>query len=290
MKTEIKITNDASVCTIDIEGVIGVPENEQFSDSSHSVATYERLREELDKIGNIQAKEVVVNIRSTGGDVNDALLIYESLVALDAKITTRCYGYTASAATIIAQAAGEGCREIASSALYLVHMSSSSIEGNATDLVERIDLLKKTDDRIASLYAMRSGREKEGFVVLMEQNSGRGRWLTPEEVVEAGLADTIIGVEEGSKQTGIIDKVKGWFSTSNGKEREIDAPIADINILHLPENNLPTTSSIAFEEGQNGVKGTKTSMCEDPSLEGAPTSANALAYAEDLQHLKFRRV
>jgi len=124
----------------------------------------------------------------------------------------------------------------------------------------------------------------------MEQNSGRGRWLTPDEVVEAGLADTIIGVEEGSKQTGIIDKVKGWFSTSNGKEREIDAPIADINILHLPENNLPTTSSIAFEEGQNGVKGTKTSMCEDPSLEGAPTSANALAYAEDLQHLKFRRV
>lgn len=290
MKTEIKITNDASVCTIDIEGVIGVPENEQFSDSSHSVATYERLREELDKIGNIQAKEVVVNIRSTGGDVNDALLIYESLVALDAKITTRCYGYTASAATIIAQAASEGCREIASSALYLVHMSSSSIEGNATDLVERIDLLKKTDDRIASLYAMRSGREKESFVVLMEQNGGRGRWLTPEEVVEAGLADTIIGVEEGSKQTGIIDKVKGWFSTSNGKEREIDAPIADINILHLPENNLPTTSSIAFEEGQNGVKGTKTSMCEDPSLEGAPTSANALAYAEDLQHLKFRRV
>ena len=290
MKTEIKITNDASVCTIDIEGVIGVPENEQFSDSSHSVATYERLREELDKIGNIQAKEVVVNIRSTGGDVNDALLIYESLVALDAKITTRCYGYTASAATIIAQAAGEGCRERASSALDLVHMSSSSIEGNATDLVERIDLLKKTDDRIASLYAMRSGREKEGFVVLMEQNGGRGRWLTPEEVVEAGLADTIIGVEEGSKQTGIIDKVKGWFSTSNGKEREIDAPIADINILHLPENNLPTTSSIAFEEGQNGVKGTKTSMCEDPSLEGTPTSANALAYAEDLQHLKFRRV
>ena len=289
MKTEIKITNDASVCTIDIEGVIGVPENEQFSDSSHSVATYERLRNELDKIDNIQAKEVVVNIRSTGGDVNDAMLIYESLVALDAKITTRCFGYTASAATIIAQAASEGCREIASSALYLVHMSSSTIEGNAADLVERIDLLKKTDDRIASLYATRSGREKESFVELMGQNGGRGKWLTPEEVVEAGLADTIIGGEEHSKQAGLLDKVKGWFSTSNDKEPAGDVPVADINILHLPENNLPSTSSIAFEEGQNGAKGTKTAMCEDPALEGTPTSANALAYAEDLRHLKFRR-
>jgi ATP-dependent protease ClpP protease subunit len=289
MKTEIKITNDASVCTIDIEGVIGMPENEQFSDSSHSVATYERLRGELDKIDNIQAKEVVVNIRSTGGDVNDALLIYESLVALDAKITTRCFGYTASAATIIAQAASDGCREIASSALYLVHMSSSAIEGNASDLVERIDLLEKTDDRIASLYALRSGCEKAHFVELMRQNGGRGRWLTPEEVVKAGLADSIIGVDEGAKQSGILDKVKGWFSTSNDKEQEVVAPVADINILHLPENNLPTTSSIVFEEGQNGVKGTKTAMCEDPSLEGTTTSANAAAYAEDLRHLKFRR-
>lgn len=289
METQIKITNDASVCTIDIEGVIGVPEISQFSEPSHSIATYERLRGEIDKINSIKAKDIVVNIRSTGGDVNDALLIYESLVALDAKITTRCFGYTASAATIIAQAASKGCREIASSALYLVHMSSSAIEGNVADLTERIDLLRKTDDRIASLYASRSGREKEYFVTLMAENRGQGRWLSPEEVVEAGLADTVIGAEESVKQTGIIDKVKGWFSTSHGKEQEVNAPDNDINILHTPENNLPTTSSIAFEEGQNGVKGTKTSMREDPSLEGTAVSSNALAYAEDLRNLKFRR-
>lgn len=289
METQIKITNDASVCTIDIEGVIGIPESSQFSEPSHSIATYERLRGEIDKINSIKAKDIVVNIRSTGGDVNDALLIYESLVALDAKITTRCFGYTASAATIIAQAASKGCREIASSALYLVHMSSSAIEGNVADLTERIDLLRKTDDRIASLYASRSGREKEYFVTLMAENRGQGRWLSPEEVVEAGLADTIIGAEESVKQTGIIDKVKGWFSTSHGKEQDVNMPDNDINILHMPENNLPTTSSIAFEEGQNGVKGTKTSMREDPSLEGTAVSANALAYAEDLRNLKFRR-
>ena len=289
METQIKITNDASVCTIDIEGVIGVPESSQFSEPSHSVATYERLRGEIDKINSIKAKDIVVNIRSTGGDVNDALLIYESLVALDAKITTRCFGYTASAATIIAQAASKGCREIASSALYLVHMSSSAIEGNVADLSERIDLLLKTDDRIASLYATRSGREKEHFVKLMAENRGQGRWLSPEEVIEAGLADTVIGAEESVKQTGIIDKVKGWFSTSHGKEQDVNMPDNDINILHMPENNLPTTSSIAFEEGQNGVKGTKTSMREDPSLEGTAVSSNALAYAEDLRNMRFRR-
>ena len=123
METQIKITNEASLCTIDIEGIIGLAEEEQFGSSSHSIATYERLSEKVEQIKAIDAEEVVVNIRSTGGDVNDAMLIYEALVALDAKITTRCYGYTASAATIIAQAASQGCREIASSALYLIHMS-----------------------------------------------------------------------------------------------------------------------------------------------------------------------
>ena len=287
METQIKIRNEASVCTIDIEGTIGLPESEQFANPTHSVATYERLREEIDKIKSIEATEIVVNIRSTGGDVNDAMLIYEALSALGAKITTRCYGYTASAATIIAQAASTGCREIASSALYLVHKSSSAIEGNAADLVERIELLEKTDDRIASLYAARSGREKATFEALMARNGGRGLWLSPEEVVEAGLADAIIGAEESKQSKGIFSKVKEWFAPSN-KSQTSEMPIADINILHLPDNLKASTSVIALEEGQNGVKKSETILCEDPSLEGTTLSHNTLAYAEDVRNLKHR--
>lgn len=287
METVIKITNEASVCTIDIEGVIGLSESEQFAPTTHSIATYERLSEEIERIKAIDAEEVVVNIRSTGGDVNDAMLIYEALVALNKQITTRCYGYTASAATIIAQAASVGCREIASSALYLVHMSSSAIEGNATDLTERTELLKKTDERIASLYALRSGRAKEHFETLMAENGGRGRWLSPEEVVEAGLADRIIGGEEFTKQANLFERVKGWFFPSKQKQNEV-APTCDINILHLPENTLSSSSAIAFEEGQSSVKKSTIMTKEDPSLEGSTPSHNSLAYAEDVQSIKAR--
>ena len=287
MKTEIKIKNEASLCTIDIEGVIGVPEESQFSNPSHSVATYERFREELSKIREIEANEVVVNIRSTGGDVNDAMLIYESLTSLNAKITTRCFGYTASAATIIAQAGSEGCREIANSALYLVHMSSSAVEGNSADLVEHIELLQKTDDRIASLYALRSGRSKEEFEVLMSENSGRGRWLTPNEVVEAGLADRVLGAEEAnSKRSNIVERVKGWFAST--KEEEEPALPSDRNILHLPDNRLASTSAIALHEGQRSVERTKITIKEDPSLDGASLTPNSLAYAEDVRNINLR--
>ena len=192
MQTKITIRNEAQTCYIDIEGIIGVPEQNQFENASSRVATFETFRREVARISEVDATSVVVNIRSTGGDVNDALLIYEALQSLDARITTRCYGYTASAATIIAQAADKGCREISSNALYLIHNSMCAIEGNASTLESRAELLRKTDERLAHLYAQHSERDAQSFVELMAENNGEGRWLTADETVEAGLADRII--------------------------------------------------------------------------------------------------
>ena len=279
METKIKITNEAELCVIDIEGVIGVPEESQFAEPSQRVATYERFREVVESIADIKAKEVVVNIRSAGGDVNDALLIYEARVALDTRITTRCYGYTASAATIIAQAASEGCRQISASSLYLIHQSSCAVEGNMSELKEQMELLEKTDDRLASLYAQRSGREKSDFVVLMSENGGRGRWLSPEEVVEAALADEIIGVEERGKR-GVIDMVKSWFGHSEPQELP-----SDINILHTLAENRASASVIALDEGQRTVVATTTKPTEDPSIGDIRPSRNAAAYAEDAKRM-----
>ena len=283
MKTKIEIRNEASVCTIDIEGVIGVDEEMQFGDSSQSVATYERFRREMEHIREMAPAEVVVNIRSTGGDVNDALLIYEVLASLECKVTTRCYGYTASAATIIAQAASEGCREVASSALYLIHRAHCSTEGNASDMKECIDMLEKSDERIAALYARRSGRSVEDMVSLMNENGGRGRWLAPEEVVAAALADRIIGEEPQRK--GIVAKIKGWLNLSDKSEGLPPLPSAT-NILHLPDNLAGSLSALSLREGQNAISATQTEPREDPSLEGSALSQNALAYAEDALRIK----
>ena len=142
MKSEIQIKNSAGVCRIEIEGTIGVPEEWQFDQPEARVATYEKFRDTVRRIAGIDAPQIVVDIRSTGGDVNDALLIHDALRSLDAHITTRCYGYTASAATIIAQAASPGCREISSNAFYLIHCSESAAEGNSRSLSAAKELLE----------------------------------------------------------------------------------------------------------------------------------------------------
>ena len=67
MKSEIQIKNSAGVCRIEIEGTIGVPEEWQFDQPEARVATYEKFRDTVRRIAGIDAPQIVVDIRSTGG-------------------------------------------------------------------------------------------------------------------------------------------------------------------------------------------------------------------------------
>lgn len=218
MKSEIRIENSAELCRIEIEGTIGVPEAWQFDESETRVATYEKFRGALQRIASIDAPEVVVDIRSTGGDVNDALLIHDALSGLQARITTRCFGYTASAATIIAQAASAGRREISANALYLIHGATCAAEGNAAELTGTLDMLRRTDERIAAVYAARAGRPAAEFAALMAENNGGGRWLSPAEAVAAGLADMIVEAAPDTVATAVPPLPgKGWeYGSASG--------------------------------------------------------------------------
>ena len=50
MQSDIQITNRNDTCFVDIEGVIGVPEEWQFDQPSSRVATYEKFRDSLDRL------------------------------------------------------------------------------------------------------------------------------------------------------------------------------------------------------------------------------------------------
>ncbi len=293
----------AELCRIEIEGTIGVPETWQFDEPADRVATYERFREAVARIAAVEAPEVLVTIRSTGGDVNDALLIHDALRQLGARITTRCYGYTASAATVIAQAASEGCRELSANALYLIHRASCATEGNADELGARIGLLQATDERLAALYAARAGRDAASFAALMAENNGNGRWLSPEEAIEAGLADRIADpggspqteartdAPTGTRPRAAERPAAGWRRLL--RAIGLAAPHTDLppaaphNILHFdaahPQQPAPAPTAAARPVTRTlaDIEPTRTQPTEDPRYGALCRSANERAYAED---------
>ena len=310
-ETRNKIASSLRVATIDIDGILGTPEVEQFGVLDARVATYERFEEALAEIreeGEID--RLVLNIRSTGGCLSDALLIYDSVRSLGVEVVTRCYGYVASAATIIAQAASKGCREISANALYLIHCCESAVEGNTHSLSATKELLDKSDERLSEIYALASGRTPEEYRALMNRNSGKGVWLSPEECVKAGLADSIIA------PSPITDSARGQISalgltplpTRRFGERLRDAWGAILSRMGVAseEGVDLSASSVAIAEvsasqaeGRSAgvapvppsrlhtARPTLTKECDDPAPDGSVTlTANQSAYENDLAEMR----
>ena len=286
---KLKITNRSGVARIEIEGTIGMAEELQFADPAGRTATYDKFHSQLERIRAIHAREVRVDIRSTGGDVNDALMIHDALRSLadeGATVTTRCYGYTASAATIVAQAASEGRRQISANAFYLIHNSICAAEGNALELTGSIELLRKTDHRLAMLYAERSGRPLSEVSALMAENNGCGRWLTAEEALAAGLVDEIVGSTpvEGSIVKNIARRINALLGRRDSLPAD-DCNIFRTDVLFPDPQPEDDTLRRDFDEGQRAAGPTRLIPTDDPSLSDPVLSGNAKAYADDLQRL-----
>lgn len=322
MSGKITITNTAdNKAVIDIEGIIGVPEDYQFDEPGHRIATYQSFSEIIEKIKILENTEIIVNIRSTGGNVNDALLIHDALKGLGVKITTRCFGYVASAATIIAQAASENCREISSNSLYLIHKSVCSTEGNTQALSQTLEMLDKTDQRITAIYAVRSGRNASEFVKLMDENNGNGRWLSPEEAIEKGLADHMIPaspIQSGAKETVLnlglppipkkraniaqeiskkwnsVLEAMGFIQDNAGDNAENTAKVQEV----IDAASLETaaqevigaqreaiTKRLDTEIARAAALPTSTKPKEDPSAQEINSSRNENAYQQDIKKI-----
>ena len=302
MKFSYNICDSAGTVTIDINGTIG-----DYSTDGNAVSSFTEFANKIREIGATSSRKVIVNIRSTGGSVNDALLIYEQLKALQAKVVTRCYGYTASAATIIAQAANKGNRQMSANSLYLIHQSMTDSCGNSTDLETSLDLLKKTDERIVTIYAEASGRPGEEFVALMRENSGRGRWLTADEALAYGLIDEILAAEpiqninkediiglpeppqindKMEENKGILERISAWFEKR--VDGEVDALTANLAEERAKVEGLVSErDSLKVEnEEQKATIANLTEKVSNLEKENAELKAMAVERTEPTQQVQ----
>ncbi|MFA6335578.1 MAG: ATP-dependent Clp protease proteolytic subunit [Bacteroidales bacterium] len=201
----INISNKADTAIIDIDGIIGVPEWWQFENPEDKVSTYDTFKSKLNEIKALKASNIHVNIQSPGGFLDHAFAIYETLKSTNAKISTKAYGFTASAATIIHQAAEPGERQMAEHSLYLIHRCSGMAEGNIHQMTEAFKSFEKVDIQIAELYASQSKTKKmttDDYMAVMDRENGNGEWISADEAIELDLVDKKVS---GSKITNMID-------------------------------------------------------------------------------------
>lgn len=234
-----KATLRKGVLTVNIEGRIGKALLIDVQENEGKMFCSEDLDAILKEFEGDRFERLRVNIRSSGGSVEEALLIYQTLCALEIKVETICHGYVASAATVIAQAGD--VRKITNGTLYLVHRATASVDGNRDEIIHASNLLSKADEQVANIYAERSGKDVELFRELMGRGAGRGEWLSSKEALELGLCDEVVSISPFTKlkekARGFIGSLRksGATSVVSGVENRFSDPMFEDEFLVTEE-------------------------------------------------------
>lgn len=193
-----------------------------------------------------------LRVNSPGGDVFDALAIYNMLLDYDGQVTVTVDGLAASAASFIAMA-GERVT-MNRGAKLMIHDASGLCIGNAAEMNAMAALLDMVSGTIADIYAARTGTAAEEWRQAMRAET----WYGAAEAVEAGLADEMVPLErdgEGESMTSAY--------AATVRERLIAACFP----YGMGDTTVPYVEAVAAAQ-QPAADDTPTEDAGDPSPPG----------------------
>jgi ATP-dependent Clp endopeptidase proteolytic subunit ClpP len=155
----------------------------------------------VNELRDIKADTITLRINSPGGDVFDGIAIYNACKRHRATINVFIDGIAASAASFIAMA-GDTVTMMPHTQM-MIHEAHGLVIGPADDMRKMADILDKSSENIASIYAERAGGEVAEWRERMRDET----WLSAEEAVELGLADGIEGEEEEDVEARMAPRI-----------------------------------------------------------------------------------
>ncbi|MDR0884020.1 MAG: ATP-dependent Clp endopeptidase proteolytic subunit ClpP [Oscillospiraceae bacterium] len=133
-------------------------------------------------------KDIHLYINSPGGSVTSGLAIYDTMQYLKCDVSTICMGMAASMGAFLFASGTKGKRLILPNAEVMIHQPSGGTQGQASEIEIAAKHILRTKERLNRILAQNTGKSIEQIAI----DSDRDNWLTAEEAVEYGLADSII--------------------------------------------------------------------------------------------------
>jgi ATP-dependent Clp endopeptidase proteolytic subunit ClpP len=137
-------------------------------------------------VSAIDARQLIVRINSPGGDVFDAMAIYNALRSHKSRVITRIESLAASAASFVVLAGKEV--QAYPNAMIMIHEPWVVAAGNQHDLRDIADVLEKINTNMVDVYAQNSNIGKREMRDLLRAET----WFTASEAKERGFVDTIL--------------------------------------------------------------------------------------------------
>lgn len=135
-------------------------------------------------------KPIDVMINSPGGEISAGLLMYDCIQSSKTPIRMFCMGNAYSMGALLFACGNHGRYMLPHSELMLHEpLLGAGVRGNASSIRSISDSLMDTRKKMNQILAKHTGKTEEEI----EKATGYDHYFSPEESVEFGLADEIVG-------------------------------------------------------------------------------------------------
>ena len=175
--------------------MLGMPINDQVANVVIAQLLYLE-REDPDK-------DISLYIHCPGGIISAGLAIYDTMQLIRPDVSTICVGLAASMGTLLLCAGAKGKRYALPNSTIHLHQAFGGAQGQAADVEIAAREIMRMQEVIRGIIAKHTGKPLEKIV----HDTDRDFYLNPQQAVEYGLVDEILGkpVEEKAK----TEKAKG---------------------------------------------------------------------------------
>jgi len=132
--------------------------------------------------------DIRLYLNSPGGDAYAGLAIYDAMQYVKPDVQTYCIGMAMSAAAMLLSGGAAGKRYVLPNAKVMIHQGSAGTRGTPADIQIAAREILSLTRRYAEVIARHSGHDVEQVM----QDIDRDRFLSPDEAVEYGLADSVL--------------------------------------------------------------------------------------------------
>lgn len=143
--------------------------------------------------GEDAQRPIDVLINSPGGEINAGMLMYDVIQESRVPIRTFCIGSAYSMGAVLFACGNHGRYMLPHSEL-MIHepLLGNRVSGNSSSIKSISDSLLETKKKINQILAKHTGKTEEE----VEKATGFDHYFSPEESIEFGLCDEIVGFDK----------------------------------------------------------------------------------------------
>jgi ATP-dependent Clp protease protease subunit len=142
-------------------------------------------------LANQNHRPIHLVISTYGGSVDEMFSLYDTIKFLPCPVHTIALGKVMSAGVLLLASGVKGKRMIGSSARIMIHPISGGVLGNVFEAMNEMKEFERLQSLMVSALMNETKMKKEEIDKLMK--AGHDFFLTPEQAIQMGIVDKIIG-------------------------------------------------------------------------------------------------